>query len=127
MLCPRVMLRLESLLPLFATVLMAPACGTKSGECENTLMLSTTDTGTTHAIDDGCTSLVVSLTNDPAVSLDGVPTVDATVLRFDYRIAGTDTTDYYFTPLRSGTTDVQIGAQPATSAWTATLRITLPD
>lgn len=112
----------------FALVVATLAgCSGGPDECENTLVLEAADRGTTRAIEDGCTSLVVSLAHEPGVTWDATPGVDASVLRFDYRTDTETTTDYFFTPLASGQTLVSIGAQPTVAAWSASVEVVLPE
>jgi hypothetical protein len=107
--------------------LAVSACGTESAECESTLTLETRDRGSVQTIDDGCTSLVVSLARQGEVVLDTVPVVDANVLRFDYLTETAERLDYYFTPVGNGETVVQVGAQPSAFTWTSTVTIALPN
>src|SRR5687767_10204123 len=117
---------MPKLLGLLAILALASACGSKT-ECENSLTVRDSDRGSTRAISDGCTSLIVSLARDATTSWAAAPTIaDARVLRFDYHTDGATTSDYYFTPLQSGRTDVTIARQTAGEAWTLTLDVSLP-
>ena len=113
------MLKLVSLSSVLAACTISPS----HPECENTLTLRDEDQGATHAIEDGCTSLIVSLQNDPPSDWAATPVVSTDALRFDYRFEGAGTVEYYFTPMRDGEAQVKIAHPSAGESWLSTIRV----